>query len=510
MTSRLRFCCWFPAALVGAIFALALNIACSGPAADPGAAAGREWPMFGGAPQRNMVNLVEKNLPTDFSLKEGELKGVKWTAQLGSNAYGGPVIAGGKVYVGTNNDKPRDPKIEDDKGVLMCFNEADGKFLWQIVHDKLPNPSENDFPQVGVISTPVVEGRRLYYVSNRAEVICADTDGPRDGKNGSNIVWRYDMLKELDVYPCQATSCSPLVAGDLVFVVTGNGTNSERKLPSPKAPSFIAVNKSTGKLAWKDSSPGDKVSEGQWGNPAYAEVNGKGQVIFPGGDGWLYGFEAATGKPLWKFDCNPKKADEKAGRAGEPNYLVATPVVYDNKVIIGVGRNPEGGTGGVGHLWCIDITKTGDLSPVDDNYDPKADVNKNSGLVWHFGGSTGKKTGRKAYFYRTIGGCAVHEGLVYAADLDGFLYCLDFKTGQKYWEHDLKGTVWAAPYYVDGKIYLGDESGDLFIFPAGKEKKEKDIHPPIDVGRPVKSTVVAANGVLYVQTDSVLFAIAGK
>jgi outer membrane protein assembly factor BamB len=221
----------------------------------------------------------------------------------------------------------------------------------------------------------------------------------------------------------------------------------------------------------------------------------------------LYGFEAATGKPLWKFDCNPKKKDAKAGRAEEPNYLVATPVVYDNKVLIGVGRNPEQGTGGVGHLWCIDITKTGDLSPVDDNYDPKAEVNKNSGLVWHFGGPTGNKTGRKAHFYRTIGGCAVQDGLVYAADLDGFLYCFDFKTGQKNWEHDLKGTVWAAPCYADGKIYLGAESGDLFIFPAGKEKKEVRT---IDAGRPVKSTVVAVNGVLYVQTDSMLFAIGNK
>jgi outer membrane protein assembly factor BamB len=470
---------------------------------------GQDWPMFGGTVHRNMVNLTAKNAPDDWSVEEGKEKNVKWAAQLGSTAYGGPTVAGGRVYVGTNNDKPRDPKIEDDKGVLMCFAEADGKFLWQIVHDKLPNPSENDFPQVGIASTPAVEGDRVYYVDNRDEMVCADTQG--------KVVWRFDMIKQLGVYPCQASSCSPLVAGDLVFAVTGNGRDQqEQKMPAPQAPSFVAVDKKTGKLAWQADGPGERVVEGQWSNPTYAEVNGAGQILFPGGDGVLYGFEAKTGKLLWKFDCSPKLAGDKPDSPNaKPNSLVATPVVADGKVYIGVGRNPEDGAG-LGHLWCIDLAratekgaanKDHDVSPAGNDFDPKSAANKASALVWHYGGPTGNKTGRKYVFGRTISACAVHDGLVYATELDGYLHCLDAQTGQKYWEHDLKAAVWASPYYVDGKVYIGTDGGDMFIFTAGKEKKEPRT---IDMGHPLKSGVVVANGVLYVQTDTVLFAIGKK
>src|SRR5262249_55749996 len=154
-------------------------------------------------------------------------------------------------------------------------------FLWQAVHDKLPNPNENDFPQVGIASTPAVEGDRVYYVNNRDELICATTEGVK-GKAEADIVWRFDMIKELGVYPCQASSCSPLVAGDLVFAVTGNGRDAEGKLPAPKAPSFVAVDKKTGRPAWQSDAPGERVIEGQWSNPTYADVNGAGQVLFPG------------------------------------------------------------------------------------------------------------------------------------------------------------------------------------------------------------------------------------
>src|SRR5262249_14437210 len=114
------------------------------------------WPLFGGSIQRNMVNAVEKNMPTEWNADEN--KNILWTADLGSKAYGGPVIAAGKVFIGTNNKKPRDPKIVGDKGILMCFRENDGKFLWQHVHDKLPAGRVNDWPEEGVCSTPVAEG----------------------------------------------------------------------------------------------------------------------------------------------------------------------------------------------------------------------------------------------------------------------------------------------------------------------------------------------------------------
>src|SRR6185503_6765867 len=100
-------------------------------ASDPGTG---DWPMWGGTPDRNMVSSM-KGLPGEWDVKTK--KNVKWVAELGSQSYGNPVVAGGMVFVGTNNERVRDPKQAGDRGVLMAFRESDGEFLWQQTHVKL-------------------------------------------------------------------------------------------------------------------------------------------------------------------------------------------------------------------------------------------------------------------------------------------------------------------------------------------------------------------------------------
>jgi outer membrane protein assembly factor BamB len=236
------------------------------------------------------------------------------------------------------------------------------------------------------------------------------------------------------------------------------------------------------------------------------------QVIYGGGDGWLRGFEAATGKLLWKFDCNPKASNYKPGGRGDRSYIVATPVVYKGKLYVGTGNNPEDGSG-VGHLWCVDIGKKPantelDLSPVKDNFDPKAPANKDSGLVWHYGGPVLPKPqndARELVFGRTISTMCIVDDLVYAAELAGFLHCLDSNTGKMYWVHDFQDSTWSSPYYVDGKVFLGTDTGDLLVFTHGKELKKPT---KVDMDQTLKVPPVAVNGVLYVNTGVNLFAIA--
>jgi outer membrane protein assembly factor BamB len=495
--------------------------------------------MFGGGPDRNMVNLTATNVPTDWEIpkKEGQpAKNVKWQAKLGSRAYA-MTVAGGKVFVGTNNEYPRNPerdarkrkdgKLEpDDKSILLCFDAATGKFLWQHVNDKLPSGQVHDWPMEGICSTPAVEGNRLYYVTNRCEVVCLDTNGFADGNQGvqdekykdptdADVIWRLDMMKELNVFPHNLSACSPLLVGDTLYVVTANGVDENHEnIPYPEAPSFIAVDKHTGKVTWQSSAPGRFIIHGQWSNPAWAVVNGNPQVIFPGGDGWLYSFDPRTGKEVWKFDANPKTAAYVLGGKGTRSDFIATPVVHANKVYIGTGQDPEH-VYGVGHLWCVDITKTGDLSPdlvtKDDPDFTKRQTkpNPNSGVVWHFGGPdpNAAKTQHDFLFGRTISTCAVHDGLCYACDLVGNFHCLDAKTGKPLWAEDLKCEMWGSPYYADGKVYIGTTDGDIWIFKAGREKVKVG---QVDMRKTVKSTPIAADGVLYVMTEQYLYAIGGK
>ncbi|MEE2777086.1 MAG: PQQ-binding-like beta-propeller repeat protein [Acidobacteriota bacterium] len=457
---------------------------------SPNASQAEDVPaMFGVSPARNMMS-NETGLPTEWDIDSG--KNIKWQQKLGSQTYAGPSVYKDWVFVGTNNEGERIEGLTGDKGVIMGFRASDGEFMWQATHDKLGAGRVNDWPLQGVCSTPYIENDRVYYLSNRAEMVAADLLGFSNGNDGFNgesytgpqdadILWAFDTIGELDNFPHNLAASSPLIVGDLVYVTTGNGVDEGHlNIPSPLGPSFIAVDKNTGELAWESALPGENILHGTWSNPTYGEAGGRAQVIFPGGDGWLYSFVPQTGELIWKFDTNPKDSRWELGGSGTRNNIISTAVFHDGKVYIGVGQDPEHGEG-PGHFYAIDASGTGDIS--------------SSGQVWHFGDDD---------FNRTISTAAIAGDMLYITDLSGFLYALELATGKHLWTHDTFAAVWGSPFVADGKIYLGDEDGDIVILEAGREEK---IIAEMNMGGAVYTTPVARDGVLYIATRADLFAI---
>lgn len=339
----------------------------------------KDWPQWGGSYHRN--NTPDgKNIPIEWNLETGE--NILWAVPLGSQTYGNPVVANGKVYVGTNNGYGylnRYPKAVD-LGCLLCFDEATGKFLWQASSPKLPAGRVNDWPQQGICSTVYAEDKRVWYVTSRGEVMCLDSEGFHDGTNNgpflaeandhadeADIIWRYDLMGTLGVFQHNMCSCSVTCVGDLLFVNTSNGVDDNHlTIPAPKAPSFLCMDRNTGEVLWTDDSPGLNILHGQWSSPMYFEADGQAQIVFGGGDGWIYSFDpkgdGKKAKLLWKFDANPKESFYVLGGRATRNHIIGTPVFYDGNVYVAVGEDPEHGEG-QGHLWCIDPTKRGDVSP---------------------------------------------------------------------------------------------------------------------------------------------------
>ena len=490
-----------------------------------------DWAMWGGSIDRNMVTAAT-NLNLEFNLKEGDR--VNWVANLGSQTYGNAVVAGGKVFVGCNNAGKYRPKYAGeegkpapDKGCVLCFDEETGEFLWQLTRDKLTSGRVNDWPYQGICSTPAIElaeneedgSGRMWVVTNRCELICVDLDGFKNGNDGvvqdevdsemqdADILWNLDMIEELGVFPHNLATSSPVIYGDMVYVVTSNGVDEAHlELPSPRAPSFLAVNKNTGEVVWEANQPFDKVLHGQWGSPTVGLVNGKAQVYFPGGDGWVYALDALTGEEIWKFDLNPKNSLWELGGRGTRNAIIATAVFKDNSLLVAVGQDPEHGEG-VGHLWRIDATKTGDVSAEIGELGDEGEPNPNTGVIWHYGGTDDSGKRPRSNFRRTMSTVAVADGLVFAVDLSGYVHCIDYETGARYWEEDLLTGVWGSPMIADGKVFLGTEEGTLFVFAA--DKNEANVIRQYDTinNSSIYSTPTIANGRMFLTDRTRLYSI---
>ncbi|GMV82872.1 MAG: hypothetical protein AMXMBFR7_40560 [Planctomycetota bacterium] len=543
------------------------------------AAQAGDWPGWGRDGGRNMVS-DEKNLPAvadpgklkpdSEEVDVATTKNVKWVAKLGSQTYGNPTISGGKVFIGTNNEGPRDPKHKGDRGIVMCFEEATGKFLWQLVVPKLGAGKVSDWEFLGICSAPVVEGNHVYVVTNRCEVVCLDANGLADGNQGyqdeqvfmspeamialeqasddearakvkermkdkfvppgptdADILWRFDMRTELGVFPHNIASSSVLLHGDHVYATTSNGQDwSHVEIPSLNAPTLVKLDKKTGALLAEEASGISKrLFHCNWSSPALATVGGKDLIIFGGGDGFLYAFEPEpvkdeegfnVFKQVWSFECNPPEHKVKDGQkfkmpgeegaadapfkypnADGPSEIIATPVVHNDRIYVAVGQDPEHGEG-VGCLSCVDAAKG---TP-----------------VWQY-----KDVGR------TISTVSIAEGLLFLAEYSGKVHCLDVETGKPHWVFDTVSHVWASTLVADGKVYLGTEDGDLWVFALDKELKvhdpATDTFVPVPGGKgkatglkfralnfssPIYGSPVAANGVLYVPTQTQLWALQKK
>lgn len=481
-----------------------------------------DWPQWGHDSSRNMVS-PDKGIPHDFRVGKFEEDSesvdlsttfnVNWTAKLGSQSYGNVTVSKGMVFVGTNNESPRDSNHRGDRGILMCFDERTGAFQWQLVVPKLGEDDMSDLGYLGICSSPTVDEDHVYAVTNRCEAICLDIHGLANGNNGpftneseyiagavnppmkvgktsADILWYYDMRKELNVVPHNISSSSILVVGDRLYVTTSNGIDwKHQNIPSPFAPCLIVLDKHSGKLLGVENSGiSQRLMHCNWSSPAYGEINGKGIIFFGAGDGYCYGFDpcpAPNGKgqhvlkELWRFNCVPEEyKNNKYSSPEGPSEIIATPVFYNNKIYLSIGQDPEHGDGS-GQLACIDASKKGNITK--------------NGAVWTYKNIT-----------RSISTASIVDGLLFIADFAGFVHCLDAETGKVYWIHDTKSHIWGSTIAVDGKIFVGNEDGYLTVLSVDKEKK---LLNEIDMGASMYSSPVAANGMLFLTTDTHLYAI---
>ncbi len=477
---------------------------------------------WGGAPSPNMVSIA-KHLPDSLDKAEP-----LWELQLGSHQYSIPTIDGDRMFLGVNDRGLKRAGVQPTNGgVLMCIDRKTADLIWQLPTPRffkgVVPPSHFNQWKCGFCSGPVVDGDKVYIISGRGEILCLDREGQRNGNDGpftgeldymnvkepgrkllptdGDILWRYDMVKEVDVIPHDVCGSTLLLYNDFLFACTSNGVDDRHnKVPHPLAPSMIVLDKHTGKLIAVDGAKiGTRMLHGHWSSPGFGKAGETPAVFFGGGDGFLYAFAlpdaasqpAAEGSKvpslnlLWSHDCNPPPYRKRYGqevpyarwnrqsREG-PSEIIATPVYYKNRVYVAIGQSPLHGPGN-GNLCCVDA-------------------------------KTGEKVWSSTHVDRSLSTAAIKDDLLYISDFSGQLHCFDALTGHRYWDHDLKFGAWSAsPFVADGKVYVGAKNNKVWIFKTGKEKKLLSTNRV----KSMSITPVAVDGILYLPTQRKLIAYPG-
>jgi outer membrane protein assembly factor BamB len=377
----------------------------------------------------------------------------------------------------------------------MAFAASDGAFLWQDLAPRVKR-GLGEFLLPSTTSAPYVEAGRLFYVTAECQLRCLDTQGFRDRQNdgpyqsepyqdsrSADIVWELDICGRLGVFPHEASNSEVLPIGDLLIVSTSNGRNEgHTRVPSPRAPSLIAVDKHSGNVAWRAVGAGEHVLHGQWSSPVAAEVGGRVQVLLGGGDGWLRAYDAASGREIWRFDGNPKDARWlPRPRVFSRSPIVASPAYEDGRIFVAMGDDPSHGDG-PSLLHAISPNGQGDVT--------------DSRRLWTSGA-----------IGRVVGAPIVKDGLVYVGDLGGRIHCLDAATGRVEWKHETDGAIWGCLLLAGDRVYVGNIDGMMTVLRAGRRK---EVLAQIDMEAPLYSRPALVGDRLYLATARRLYLIAAK
>ncbi|MBM3889943.1 MAG: hypothetical protein FJ388_12580 [Verrucomicrobia bacterium] len=414
------------------------------------------WPQWRG-PFFN-GSTTEANLPIQWSTTEN----IAWVAPLLGKSGATPIVWGDSVFV---------VSPDADKNLLLfCINRADGKVRWkQTVAAGDMTKSKNNMASC----SPVTDGKLVVAIFGTGDIAAFDFAGRK--------LWARNLAKEYGKLALKwLYGSSPLLYGGKLYVqvLQHNPPTYEHALDDkPERESYLlCLDPQSGKNLWRHIRKSDAPDEAQEAYTTPIPYEGKsGLEILVFGADCLTSHRADTGAELWRWAAlNPAK---------KPVWrVVPSPVTSPGFVCICAPKNdPVYGikTGGQG-----DVTATH--------------------LAWKLDDIT----------------CDVPTPLYYQGKLfvlngnKQVMTCLDPKTGAKKWEGSLgsfgKREVFSAsPTGADGKIYCLSEGGTAVVLGAGDEFKVLSTIA-MGEGPGVMSSIVAAQGRLFIRTSKNLYCIGGK
>lgn len=378
-----------------------------------------EWPQWRG-PAGDGHAPAAHDLPTTWS----ETENVAWKTPIPGRGWSSPVIGDGRIWMTTAIEREASPeeraRATDGKKMAaqlavvtdltiraVCVDAADGR----IVHDtpvlSVANPQPIHKLNSFASPSPVLANGRLFIHCGDYGAACVDT-------TTGTVLWRN---RELRLNHENGPGSTPVLWHDKLIV----------HLDGSDVQSIAAYDTATGKLAWHTQRSGtlrdDPDLKKAYGTPVILELDGRSVVVSPGAD-WLYAYDPATGQELWKMAY---------GFLGFS--VVPRPVLFGDLLVMSTSFNqPE--------LLAVKLAGPA-TAPA---------------IAWQ------TKKGAP-----TMSSPLVLGHLVYMVSDKGVGTCLDAKTGEAVWSERLGGNFSSSPMLADGRIYVGNRDGDMFVIKPGRE-----------------------------------------
>jgi outer membrane protein assembly factor BamB len=429
------------------------------PAAAP---ATGNWPSFRG-PQASGV-AEGQNLPDRWDVAKGE--NVLWRTPLPGLAHSSPIVWGDRVFltsaVSTNPGASFKPGLYGDgdasedrskqKWMLYAIDRRTGRIAWERVAVEGVPIDKRHMKSTYASATPATDGRTVVALFGSEGLYAYDVNG--------TFRWKVDLGRmnmgayDVPTYEWGPAS-SPILWNGLVIVQVDT-----------QADSFIvALKAATGEVAWKTP----RAELPSWGTPTIA-VTSAGPRLVTNASNYVRGYDPATGRELWKL-------------GGSSKITAPTPVYADGVFVVASGRAPER------PIFVVRADAQGDITP-------PAGQTSGGALVW-------SRTGRGSYMPTPL----VYKGIVYVLANNGVFDAYDLATGAEIYRQRLEKVgngFSASPVAADGRIYLSNEDGDMFVVEAGRTFRQIGAN---QMGELVMATPALSNGVMYVRTAKSLVAI---
>ncbi len=339
----------------------------------------------------------------------------------------------------------------------IAFDIETGKVIHDLEVFTADNPTNISQYNSYASPTPVIEEGRIYIHFGSFGTACLDT------KTGKKIWERTDL-------PCnhfRGPASSPTIHGDSLFLLF-DGYDYQYA---------VALNKKTGETIWKKDRDLPFPSNGDlkkaYATPSVFEINGKLQVVCSAATGTI-AHDAATGEEIWRVI--------HGGMNEACRPILANGLIYLT-------------TGHTSNLIAVKAGLTGDLTK--------------TGIAWR-----ADKVGPTRPSPIVLG------DLLYMVNDTGIMFCMNAKSGEKYWQERLDGKFSASPLYADGKIYAMAENGKVFVVKAEKvftpiETNRLDLTPAttpdgLKIDPRCMASPAAVQGKLFLRNHTHLYCIGFK